>query len=154
MTTVSQDGFLIGALLRIPFQATVDRVRHELISSNFTDLTMAHFTVFQHLPPGGARVSELAAQAQITKQSMGALVAHLEQCGYLERHPDPMDGRANIVQLTERGHALVAVARSALQALEREWEACLSVERMTQLRSTLRDLITYMTTEQRHEILP
>lgn len=153
-TALPEDERLIGALLRIPFQATVARVQQQLASSGFTDLTMAHFTVFQHLPPGGARVSELAAHAQITKQSMGALVAHLEQCGYLERYPDPTDRRASIVQLTERGQALEKVARSALQALEREWEAHLGTDSMVQLRSALRDLITYITTEQRHKITP
>jgi DNA-binding MarR family transcriptional regulator len=143
------DRRLIGALLRIPFQATVERVRQQLLETNFTDLTLAHFTVFQHLPPNGARVSELAVQAQITKQSMGALVEHLEQCGYLERHPDPKDRRAQIVQLTDRGKALVDIARGALQELEAEWEGYIGVDRMTQLRSTLRDLISYIEADQR-----
>lgn len=147
MMTSSHDGRLIGALLRIPFQATVERVRQQLVAAGFTDLTMAHFTVFQHLPPDGAHVSELAVRAQITKQSMGALVEHLERCGYLERHPDPRDRRASIVQLTERGKALVDVARAALRELEDEWEGYLGVERMNQLRSTLRDLISYLEAE-------
>lgn len=149
MTTSSTDGRLIGALLRIPFQATVAHVRQQLVEAGFTDLTMAHFTVFQHLPPTGARVSALAVQAQITKQSMGALVEHLEQCGYVERRPDPTDRRASIVQLTDRGKALVGVARAALQELEDEWEAYLGADRMTHLRSALRDLIAYIEAEQR-----
>ncbi len=148
MTTPSNDKRMIGALLRIPFQATVERVRQQLEEAGFTDLTMAHFTVFQHLPPDGARVSELAAQAQITKQSMGALVLHLERRGYLERHPDPTDRRASIVQLTTRGQALVSVARSSLQGVEEEWDEHLGSDRMTQLRSTLRDLIALIETEQ------
>lgn len=141
MTTPAEEGRLIGALLRIPFQATVERVRHELTAAGFTDLTMAHFSVFQHLPPEGAHVSELAARAQITKQSMGALVEHLERRGYVERRPDPADRRASIVQLTERGRALVQVARAAVEGIEREWEAYLGLPRMDQLRSTLRELI-------------
>jgi DNA-binding MarR family transcriptional regulator len=148
MTTSLNNGRKIGALLRIPFQATVECVRKKLEESGYTDLTMAHFTVFQHLPPGGARVSELAAQAQITKQSMGALVLHLERCGYLERHRDPTDRRASIVQLTARGEALVRVARSALQELEDDWDEHLGGDRMTQLRSTLRDLIALIESEQ------
>ncbi len=108
---------------------------------------MAHFSVFQHLPPEGARVSELAVQAQITKQSMGALVEHLEQQSYLERLPDPTDGRASIVRLTARGDALVQVARASVQALEREWEAYLGGPRMDQLLSALRDLIAHIEAE-------
>jgi DNA-binding MarR family transcriptional regulator len=151
MTTAPNDERLIGAFLRIPFQATVERVRQQLVQAGVTDVTTAHFTVFQHLPPGGARVSELAVQAQITKQSMGALVEHLEQRGYLERRPDPKDRRASIVQLTDRGKALVHVARAALQGLEHEWEEYLGVDRMAQLRSSLRDLIFYIEAEQHQE---
>ncbi|HXF64813.1 MAG TPA: MarR family transcriptional regulator [Caldilineaceae bacterium] len=144
MSTQSNDDRLIGALLRIPFQATVERVRKHLAGAGFTDLTMAHYSVFQHLRPEGSRVSELAAQAQITKQSMGALVEHLERCGYVVRRPDPSDGRAALVQLTARGEALVQVARKAVQSIEMEWEAYLGSTRMEELRQTLRDLITYI----------
>lgn len=144
MSTKPNDDRLIGALLRIPFQETVERVREHLTSADFTDLTMAHYSVFQHLPPEGARVSELAAQAQITKQSMGALVEHLEDCGYVVRSPDPSDGRAAVVQLTARGEALAQVARRAVQSIELEWEAYLGLARMNELRNTLRDLITYV----------
>ena len=144
MTTNHTDDRLIGALLRIPFEATVERVHQELSAAGFTDLTMAHFRVFQHLPPGGARVTGLAARAQTTKQSMGALVEHLEARGYLERSPDPTDGRASIVRLTERGQALVQVARRAVHALELEWQAYLGGARMNELQSTLRDLVAYI----------
>lgn len=144
MSTEPNDGRLIGALLRIPFQETVERVREHLTSAGFTDLTMSHYSVFQHLPPEGARVSELAAQAQITKQSMGALVEHLERYGYVVRRPDPRDGRAAVVQLTARGEALAQVARRAVQSIELEWEAYLGSTRMNELRNTLRNLISYM----------
>lgn len=146
--TQSTDKRLIGALMRIPFQATVERVRQQLNTAGFTDLTMAHFSVFQHLPPAGAHVSDLAVQAQITKQSMGTLVEHLELRGYLARHPDPADRRASIVQLTERGQALVEVARAAVQGLEDEWAVYLGGVRMDHLRSALHDLVRYIEAEQ------
>jgi DNA-binding MarR family transcriptional regulator len=148
MSTASNDERLIGALLRIPFQATVDRVRRELTAAGFTDLTVAHYSVFQHLRPEGSRVSELASQAQMTKQSMGALVEHLERRGYVQRTPDPTDRRAAIVQLTAHGHELVQIARAAVQALEEEWAACLGQARMDELRRTLRDLVAHVEAQQ------
>ena len=132
---------LIGALLRIAFQATVERVRRQLAAAGYTDLSPAHFTVFQHLPPGGARVTSLAARSHMTKQSMSALVEHLLQRGYLERRPDPTDKRASVVDLTPRGAALVQVARGAIEELEREWGAQLGEERIAHLKDTLRDLV-------------
>ena len=58
-------------------------------------------------------MSELAARAQITKQSMAELVAHLEQYGYVERIPDPADGRAKLVRATIRGRAVFPPTSSA-----------------------------------------
>ena len=67
--------------------------------------------VLQYLDDAGTRVSVLAERAQITKQSMAELVAHLERHGYVERVPDPADGRAKLVRATDRGRAVFAVAR-------------------------------------------
>ena len=97
---------MLGALLRIPFQAITARLHTEFAAAGFADLSPAQFVVFQHLPAEGARVSELAARAQITKQSMGYLIDYLAARGYVERLPDPADGRAAIVRLTERGWAV------------------------------------------------
>ena len=44
----------------------------------------------------------------MTKQSMAQLVAHLERHGYVERIPDPADGRAKLVRATERGREVFA----------------------------------------------
>ena len=49
---------------------------------------------------GRVRLTDLAARAQMTKQSAGELVSYLEARGYLERVPDPSDGRVRINALT------------------------------------------------------
>src|SRR5919199_2989010 len=51
----------------------------------------------------GSRLTELAERSGITKQAVGEAVAELEQLGYVERVPDPSDGRAKIIRLTPRG---------------------------------------------------
>ena len=88
----------------------------------------------------GTRVSELARRAQITKQSMAELVAHLERHGYVERVPDPDDRRAKLVRATARGGAVYAIARAFVADLEAEWTAALGEERMRRLRELLVDL--------------
>lgn len=97
--------------------------------------------MFRHVRPEGSRITELAERAQITKQSMGALVDHLEACGYVERLPDPSDGRAKIVRLTARGWELDNAAREIVRQTEEEWAAQLGNDRMAQLKQTLQDLI-------------
>jgi len=144
MVSGTDDGRMLGALLRIPFQAIVARIHAGLQARGYDDLRPAHFVVFQLLPPEGARVTELAEKAQITKQSMGELVHHLDDCGYLERVVDPTDHRAKVVRRTERGVELDKAAREILGQIEAEWTERLGSDRMTSLRQTLRDLIELM----------
>ena len=90
---------------------------HEgVAAAGFGDVRPAHYAVFRFLKPGGSRVTELAEEARMTKQSMGELVVYLERRGYVERLPDPRDGRAKIVVLTEAG------LRFAQAAVERVGE--------------------------------
>lgn len=140
MPEQTTDQRMIGALLRIPFQATVSRVYEGLLAAGYDDLSPAQLSVFQHMHPQGARLSELAESAQITKQSMGYLVTYLEERGYLERRPDPADGRAKIVCLTRRGQAVEATARKILGELEAEWGQRLGQPRLNDLRALLIDL--------------
>ncbi len=135
-----KDRRMLGALLRIPFQAIVARIQEGLAVAGYTDLRPAHFVVFQHMRPEGVRLTELAEAAQITKQSMGYLVDYLEREGYTERVPDPTDGRARVIRLTERGKDVERTAREIIRNIEAEWSDRLGEQRMGQLRETLRDL--------------
>ena len=74
-----------------------------LAGAGYGDVRPTHYTVFRHLKPEGSRVTELARQARMTKQSMGELVSYLERCGYVERRPDPRDRRARVVIATAEG---------------------------------------------------
>lgn len=132
---------MLGALLRIPFQAINRRIQADLTEAGFDDLRPAHFSVFQHLPQNGARATVLAERAQMTKQSMGALLDHLQAGGYIERTPDPTDGRAQIVVRTERGWEVERSARESIRRLERDWGQRLGPERLSQAKAFLTDLV-------------
>ncbi|MEZ4520508.1 MAG: MarR family winged helix-turn-helix transcriptional regulator [Thermomicrobiales bacterium] len=124
-TPLSTDRML-GALLRLPSRAIVRRIARDLARAGHDDLSPAQFVAFQYLPPEGARTTELAEQAGITKQSMSALVRALISQGYLERLPDPTDRRASIVVRTERGWEIERIARTAISALVDEWRDALA----------------------------
>ncbi|HKB42578.1 MAG TPA: MarR family transcriptional regulator [Gemmataceae bacterium] len=96
--------------------------------------------MFGFLDQEGTRVSELARRAQITKQSMAELVAHLERHGYVERVADPGDRRAKLVRATSRGQEVYAIAREAIAEIEREWTERLGANNMRQLRDLLQQL--------------
>jgi DNA-binding MarR family transcriptional regulator len=130
----------VGILLREPFQEVVRRVSVGLVEAGFDDVRPAHTAVFQHIEAGGSRLTDLAERAQITKQSMGYLVDHLEQRGYLERRPDPSDRRAVLISLTDRGWEQVRASLRIIATIEEEWASGLGQPRMEQLRELLGDL--------------
>jgi DNA-binding MarR family transcriptional regulator len=130
----------VGILLREPFQEVVRRVSVGLLEAGFDDIRPAHTAVFQHIEAGGSRLTDLAERAQITKQSMGYLVDHLEQRGYLERRPDPSDRRAVLISLTDRGWEQVRASLRIIATIEEEWASGLGQPRMQQLRELLGDL--------------
>jgi len=98
--------------------------------------------VFQYLDDAGTRVSDLAARARITKQSMAELVAHLERHGYVERVPDPTDRRAKLVRATARGREVFAIARAAMEDVDARLDAALGPARVRELRGLLDDVRT------------
>src|SRR5215471_20725906 len=124
-TVASQPHRLLNRLLLRPALAMRVRVQRAIEAAGFDDFRITHMNVFAWLPDSGARIGELARQAQLSKQTMTELVAYLEQRGYVYRTRDPSDGRAWIIRFTERGLALDSVARKALQDTEAEWGTAL-----------------------------
>jgi DNA-binding MarR family transcriptional regulator len=132
----------VGLLLFIPYRAMEARVFAGLAAAGFDDITPAQARVFQRLAPQGSRLTELAAQAGLTKQTVGFLVDQLERAGYVERVPDPSDGRARLVRIAERGWRTIPVAAGIVADVEAEWADHLGEQRMGQLREILADLRT------------
>jgi DNA-binding MarR family transcriptional regulator len=131
---------LIGALLRMPWDAVQRRMLERLRERGFADLDAAHLNVFQYPGPDGARPSELAARLRISRQAVNYLLGELERLGYLERRAHPDDQRSKRVVVTRRGKSAIAVIREAVQELETEWADQLGAKRFAELRALLRDL--------------
>jgi DNA-binding MarR family transcriptional regulator len=146
--SAESDGRLIGELLRVPAQAVVRHCHRAFTEAGHAGLRPAHMSILQHVdhPPGGTRISELAERAQMTKQSMGQLVAEMERSGLVERVADPTDGRAKIVRLTERGWAMHETAGEIVKGLEAEWAIRLGGQNLDELRRLLKELITALET--------
>jgi DNA-binding MarR family transcriptional regulator len=131
---------LIGALLRMPWEAVQRHMLERLHERGFDDFDAAYLNIFQYPGPHGARPSELAARLRISKQALNYLLGELERLGYLERRPDPDDQRSKRVALTKRGTSAVSVIREAVGEVEAAWTQQLGSKRFTQLRNLLLDL--------------
>jgi DNA-binding MarR family transcriptional regulator len=131
---------LIGALLRMPWEAVQEHMLARLHEEGFTDFDPSYLTVFRFPSPHGERPSELATRRRVSKQALNHLLGQLEQRGYLERVADPDDGRSKRISLTPRGAKAVAVIREAVTEVEDRWAEQLGRKRFNQLRILLEEL--------------
>ena len=109
--------------------------------AGYSDLRPAHVIVFRYPTIEGLKPTDLAAQMGISKQAMNDLLRQLEARGYLELQPDPSDGRARLISLTERGSELMELTHTMAQDVADEWAAQVGRERLGDLRQTLLDLL-------------
>jgi DNA-binding MarR family transcriptional regulator len=127
----------LAVSLREAFVAVNDLVLARLAARGHDAVRPAHAAVFQYLDDTGTTVSVLAQRAQMTKQAMAELVAHLEEHGYLQRVPDPADRRAKLVLPTSRGREVLSYAQSLVPELEALVTAGLRPGRLEALRDDL-----------------
>jgi DNA-binding MarR family transcriptional regulator len=130
----------LAILLREPFRIGNEVLHRRFAERGHPEIRPPHGNVMQFLDDDGTRVSVLAERAQITKQSMAELVAHLERLGYVERVPDPSDRRAKLVRATPQGKQLYAIAREVVAEIEAEWTRRIGKAKMRQLRELLKEL--------------
>lgn len=138
----------IGRLLLAAFQLFEDRIVDGIRKLGFSDFRLSDTYVFRNLDPEGSRITTLANRARVTKQSMSEFVRGLERRGYVERRPDPRDGRAKRVHLTDRGRSLNEAARRVHGQLVEEWAEALGARRLGRLRALLGALLAA------HDALP
>jgi DNA-binding MarR family transcriptional regulator len=109
------------ALLRRTTQLMVDEITTRVEAAGFPDSPPSFHPIFENLDPEGTRLTTLAQRAGLTHQSVGEVVAVLERRGYVVRIPDPADGRAKLVRLTDSGSRLVRTAVAVIAEIEEEW---------------------------------
>ena len=130
----------LGALLRDPALVMNQLVSDTLAERGFEGVHPSHGALAQHIADRGSRVTELAALAQVTKPTVVYLVDDLERLGYVERVPDPSDGRAKLVRMTERGLRAQDEARTIVAGIERDWSALVGERHFAALRAELERL--------------
>jgi DNA-binding MarR family transcriptional regulator len=135
----------LAKLLRVPFQALVEELHRRLAEQGFGDIRPTHTIIFALVDAEGIRLRDLAERAQLTKQLVNYLVGAIEELGYIERVPDPIDGRGKLVRLTPRGIEASAAGSAILRDLEREWAEQLDEPARSMLRPVLEQLARLVT---------
>ena len=107
-------------------------------AAGYADIRPGHGCVFGGIDPeNGSRLTDLADRAMMTKQTVGEVVSDLETRGYVERVPDPHDGRAKIIRLTTKGREVYLTGWRLNEELEKEWAAQFGADHVAALREAL-----------------
>jgi DNA-binding MarR family transcriptional regulator len=114
-------------------------------------LRFPHIHIFGNVGRKGIRLTDLAHRAQLSLAACSELVNDLERLGYLERCPDPSDGRAKLIVPTARGGDLLDRSANGVAAIEGEWAALLGVGEFETAMSTLDRLLATLDDRRRLE---
>ena len=126
-----------GAYLRVLWDELRNNMEQQLKERGFEDVSPSHGWIFHHTSEEGSRITELAAIAKITKQSMSALVTQLEASGYVKKKADPGDKRAWLLVLTAKGKKVREAGHEINFLFEKKWEEKLGKTNYSQLRQLL-----------------
>ncbi|MFI5713170.1 MarR family winged helix-turn-helix transcriptional regulator [Kribbella sp. NPDC051620] len=123
---ISESAALAASEVRVTFGRLRRRLR-ALAASD--DLTPSQEAVLSRLDKHGvASASDLAAAERVRPQSMAATVAALMELGFVQRTPDPGDGRKQLISLTTAGVERLQGDRQVRQ----EWLAATLQDKCTE----------------------
>jgi len=125
----------LPALLTEVKMAAVRHLQSRLSDLGHGDIREGHGCVFGFIDMDtGTRLTDLAERSGLTKQAVGEAVTELERLGYLERLPDPNDGRAKLIKLTDWGVDAVLKGRRVFAEIEAGWAEQLGPELLAKFR--------------------
>jgi DNA-binding MarR family transcriptional regulator len=111
-------------------KVVVSRLRRRIQALALTDdLSGSQAAVLSRLHKEGPSSSSVLASAEsVSHQAIGAILTVLQARGFIQRTPDPTDGRRQLIALTAAGAARVEHTSSERE----EWLACALQDRLTE----------------------
>ena len=128
---------LLGAATAA-FEAEFDRRLH---ASGLCSISLAHSkNVLRHLADGPLRASDIVGRCGVTKQAISQQLVFLQRTGYVSVTPDPVDQRARIVELTDKGRSAQCFVVRMFGEIEREWADQVGEDALATARAALEKL--------------
>lgn len=104
-------------------------------------LRMPHLNVFGNIKAEGSRLTDLASASGMSAPAMAELIDELEEAGIVERRPDPSDGRAKLVVLTDAGWDAIGIGREIIAGIEADYARRLGRKRFGEMCDSLQVLL-------------
>lgn len=130
-------GANVGRLLALSARRFADETLALLHRQGYTQVTYVLMTLFRVLDLDGTRLTDLAARAHVTKQSMRESVNRAETLGMVVRRADPGDRRAKVIVFTAEGRIMLDQARRSLVEAERDLAAACADGFLAELKTRL-----------------
>ncbi len=107
------------------------------MDKGYPNLRPSYGQVLMHIGVDGARIQDIAAINDISKQAVGQLVGEIEDLGYIQRAQDPADGRSKILFFTPAGTKLISDSIAAADQLMQSYSTIIGASRLQQMRDDL-----------------
>jgi DNA-binding MarR family transcriptional regulator len=127
---------VVAALMNVK---TWIRETHQWVYSEKTAAALFALAVIERNGP--ARVTALAETARVDASVVSRQAAQLEHAGLVERKPDPEDGRAQRLSITDAGREVLEDGRVKLATIVTERLAGWDPEELRTFTGTLRRLV-------------
>ena len=129
-----EEGYL-GYLLRQAAAAHRLRMERALADLGVTLPQFLALTMLAAYP--GASNADLARLSLLTPQTLSVIIGNLLKSGAIARHPHPVHGRIQVIELTEAGRTLLDRCRAEARPYEGELMAGFSKEEEQVIRRWL-----------------
>jgi len=131
-----REHMLLRLLLRITQRMSVETVRR-MNARGIADMQPAFPRLLGNLDSEGTRIGALSRKMGTTRQAVAQLAKEIEKAGFVERVPDPLDGRGVIVRFTPMGRAGLACAIEVMLEIEADYSGIIGKKGLGQVKSLL-----------------
>jgi DNA-binding MarR family transcriptional regulator len=133
---VTRSGADLALLLLAGFRTFADRGSAALAERGFEDVRPVHDFALRAIIAG-----ELARRLSVSRQAAAKTIAALEARQYVERGPDPRDGRRLQLQVTDRGREMLRTGEAVFDDLRAQWEQQTGTAQVAALEEALKALV-------------
>jgi DNA-binding MarR family transcriptional regulator len=143
---VASERLHIGQLLVHLTRQFQTELYARLLDAGIEGARVPHTHVTAYIRAEGSRLTDLATQARMTRPAMAELVDDLQRLGIVERRPDPSDGRAKLICLTDQGWAAMRTGHQIIAELEAKYARLIGDRRFETMCQAMQALLDADTT--------
>jgi DNA-binding MarR family transcriptional regulator len=135
-------GAELALLLLNGFHSMTHEVVVELDRRGHPGVRPVHEFALRAVDNGATSASELGRRLAVSKQAAAKTIAALEELGYVERAPDPVDARRKQIRVTARGHELMSIGGALFDDVRERWATKIGRPELDALEQHLNEVVS------------